>query len=326
MTGGPRAAWLVKMYRPVAALLTAALLLAPVLALADDWSTERLRGRVLQLVDGDWQPLTRGMVVPDSRLVRTLATGHVTFVRGEETVELGPNTQIQIFDKAGRKPFTTVKQDFGTVSVEAQIENVQHFAVDTPFLAAVVKGTRFIVTSNETGSSVRVRRGHVVVEDKFDKSHVLLSVGQSALVDLLKTGGDLMVGGFGILPKVEGGPLPKAISSLSSVDEPSGGLLTLGIGDEDNTGGLLDLGIGGSTGGGGLIDLGIGGGSLVGLSVGGGSGDAGQGLVNLNVGGTANTGGGGGDDDNSAPGNAGSGSRSGGRLININLGGIHLGL
>ena len=63
-------------------------------ALADDRLADKLRGPVLQFVDKQWQPLERGMIVPDSRVVRTLATGHVTFTRGGETVELGPNTQI----------------------------------------------------------------------------------------------------------------------------------------------------------------------------------------------------------------------------------------
>jgi len=44
------------------------------------------------------------MVVPDSRVIRTLNTGRVTFKRGDETVDIAPNTQIQIYDKGGRKP------------------------------------------------------------------------------------------------------------------------------------------------------------------------------------------------------------------------------
>ena len=83
------------------------------------------------------------MGVPDSRAIRTLASGRVTFTGGNETVDIAPNTQIQIFAKGGRKPFTTVKQYFGTVSVKAEVQQVQHFAVQTSYLAAVVKGTRF---------------------------------------------------------------------------------------------------------------------------------------------------------------------------------------
>lgn len=45
------------------------------------------------------------------------------------------------------------------------MENVQHFAVQTPFLAAVVKGTKFTVVSSKTGAEVAVQRGNVEVED-----------------------------------------------------------------------------------------------------------------------------------------------------------------
>ena len=83
-------------------------------------------------------------------------------------------------DKGGAKPFTTVQQSFGQVAVEAEVENVQHFAVQTPYVAAVVKGTRFTVTSDAKGASVSVQRGHVEVDDKANKTHVTISIGQSA--------------------------------------------------------------------------------------------------------------------------------------------------
>jgi hypothetical protein len=170
-------------------------------AAADDWVATKLRGPVLQLENGEWQPLNRGDVVPDERPIRTLATGHVTFVRGGETVDLGPNTLIQIHDKAGAKPFTTVTQYFGQVTVEAEVQNVQHFAVQTPYLAAVVKGTRFVVTSGKTFASVTVRRGHVAVEDKANRQHVTIGVGQSAAATSGKND-TLAVTGSGTLPVV----------------------------------------------------------------------------------------------------------------------------
>src|SRR3569623_1042975 len=114
-------------------------LLATSSALADDWTTVQLRGQVLQLVDNQWQPLARGSVVPDSRVIRTLGLSHVTFPRGQETVDLGANTQVQIHDRGtAARPNTTVAQYFGTVAVAAQVEKVQHFVVQTPYLAAVV--------------------------------------------------------------------------------------------------------------------------------------------------------------------------------------------
>src|SRR3569833_1241209 len=156
--------------------LAAAILMGtPSAAFADDLTASKLFGNVLQLVDGQWQPVVRGDVVPDGRVIRTVGFGRATFTRGNETVDVGTNTQIQIFDENRQKPFTTVKQYFGTVSVEAEVQQVQHFAVQTPYLAAVVKGTRFTVTSGKTDASVLVRRGHVEVDDRANKTHVTIA-------------------------------------------------------------------------------------------------------------------------------------------------------
>jgi hypothetical protein len=129
----------------------------------------------------------------------------VVFTRGLETLDLGPFTQVQIHDRGtAAKPNTVVQQHFGTVSVEAQVENVQHVAVETPYLAAVVKGTRFTVTSGKTGAEVSVQRGHVEVDDHHNKSHTLIAVGQSATVDAITTGDDIAVSGTGKLSSVIG--------------------------------------------------------------------------------------------------------------------------
>jgi uncharacterized membrane protein YgcG len=153
-------------------------------AFADDWIVVRLRGSVYQHVDGEWVRLQRGGMVPDSRVVRTMKTGNVEFQRGNETVTIGPDTQIQIFDEGDTKPFTTVKQYFGTVTIEAEVRQVQHFAVQTPYLAAVVKGTKFVVTSGDEGANVQVKRGHVFVEDKASKDSVTINARQSAGVSV----------------------------------------------------------------------------------------------------------------------------------------------
>lgn len=291
---------LLKMLRLLTAVLGAVLVLMPLAAFADDWTATQLRGQVVQLVDNQWQPLKRGMVVPDSRVVRTMKTGRVTFERGSETVDLGPDTQIQIYDKAGKKPFTTVKQYFGTVAIEADVRNVQHFGVDTPFLAAVVKGTRFTVTSGKTGSSVSVRRGHVAVEDLHNHHRVLLSVGQTATIDTATTGGDIAVSGSGKLPTVvdsKGKPVVVKTSTNGVKVNIAGGLVDASAGGDGVSVGVSDLA---------RVDVG-GGGSLLNVSVGGsGSGDGGSG----------------GDGSGGGTGNSG----HGGGLLNLNIGGLHLDL
>lgn len=279
------------MFRLISAVLGSALFLLPIAAAADDWTADKLRGQVLQLVDSQWQPLARGDVVPDSRLIRTTATGHVTFTRGTETIDVGPKTQLQIFDKGGAKPFTTVKQYSGSISVVADIRNVQHFGVDTPLLAAVVKGTRFTVTASKSASAVSVRRGHVAVEDLHNHHHVLLSAGQMATIDTVKTQGDIAVSGSGKLPAVvdsKGKPVDQ--NSLLKVDL-AGGFVNAGAGADGvsvRVGDLAQVDVGGSSGG----------------------------LVNVNLGGSGN-----GSSGGSSGGGGGRGS-----LLNLSLGGLHLGL
>ena len=73
-------------------------------ALADTWNVARLRGQTMQLVGSEWLPLKRGTPVTDERVVRTMANGHMALVRGNETIELGPNTQIAIATKEALNP------------------------------------------------------------------------------------------------------------------------------------------------------------------------------------------------------------------------------
>lgn len=153
-------------YAYLGSIAAAAILLVSNVALADDWQAIKLRGDVFvySAPTSTWVRLRRGDIVSDSSVVRTLQSGAVEFVRDRETIDLGPDTQIQIFDRTGRR-YTTVREFFGTVSVEANVENVQHFSVQTPFVAAVVKGTIFSVISNAKISTVTVQRGKVGVED-----------------------------------------------------------------------------------------------------------------------------------------------------------------
>ena len=311
------------------------IVLLPGVALADDWTAGQLRGGVLQLVHGKWEKLNRGDVVPDSRIVRTIASGHVRFTRGAESIDLGPDTQIQIFDRGGARPFTTISEAFGTVEIEARVENVQHFAVDTPYLAAVVKGTHFTVRSTDKMSSVAVRRGHVAVSDKLDSTMVMVSAGQAASVDSTVNGGRLLVTGRGELPVVLAGGVSVPAAP------PAGGLLGVAAGSPSGAGGnLVNLSLGGAGAGNSVLGVNIGGAgssgnSLVGVTVGGSSGTASS-LVGVSVGsasaptspvgvGVASGGSVVGVTVGSSAAPSGGNGSSGG-LVDLRVGGLHLGL
>jgi hypothetical protein len=175
-------------------LIFAALLLMAAPALADDWSAARLRGFVVANdVHGtqQWAKLARGDIVSDDRIIRTMATGYVTLMRGDETISFAPNTQGEIVDRPGQR-YTTVVQQVGEVSIEAEAREVQHFAVTTPFLVAVVKGTAFNVATDRTSSRVRVTRGLVQVLDAEKHRQYMVPAGQTVTV---AAGGAVSVSG-----------------------------------------------------------------------------------------------------------------------------------
>lgn len=167
-------------------------------AAADDWVAQKLRGEASVYANGSWVHLKRGDVVATSDVVRTMKDGQVEFIRDKETITLGPNTQIQIFDRTGRR-YTTVYDAFGTVRIEANVENVQHFSVQTPFVAATVKGTIFTVVSGKRMTKVAVQRGKVGVADLVHHTHVDVLVGQSASAGRIKA---LHIKGAGKLASV----------------------------------------------------------------------------------------------------------------------------
>jgi len=268
-------------------------------AFADDWVVVRLRGQVLQHVDGEWIKLKRGGVVPDSRVIRTLKTGNVEFERGNESVTIGPNTQIQIFDEESVKPFTTVKQYFGTVTVDAEVRRVQHFAVQTPYLAAVVKGTKFVVTSGDSGADVAVKRGHVLVEDKASHDSVTISVGQSAAVG--EDAPSMMIAGRGIGKPT---PVENGDGTPANGKGNSGNAKSDKADSNDTTGRGNGKGNGNGNNGGVSVGVSVAGVSA-GVSLGGGNGN-------------------GNGNGNSGQGNNGNGNGNGGSLLNVGVGPLNL--
>src|SRR5690606_9806762 len=66
--------------------------------------------------------------------------------------------------------------------VDVERRNVQHFSVQTPYLAAVVKGTRFTVVVDGRSARVNVERGVVQVQDTGNDLVTDIRPGQQAVV------------------------------------------------------------------------------------------------------------------------------------------------
>ncbi|WP_299347442.1 FecR family protein [uncultured Maritalea sp.] len=133
-------------------------------AFADDWVAKKLRGGVFVFQTGQWVQIKRGHVVSDESAIQTAKGARVLFARGKETIDVRGDTRIRISDRTGSKR-TVVAQDFGSITVDVEKRNVQHFEVRAPLLAAVVKGTKFTVTATKGKASIKVERGRVEARD-----------------------------------------------------------------------------------------------------------------------------------------------------------------
>lgn len=193
---------------------------------AADWTAVKLHGPVYaDAGGGNWVRLWRGAVIADGRAVRTLGSGNAVFSRGAEIVAFGPNTQGEITDRPGTRPFTIVIEQAGTVAVSAEARAVQHFSVETPYLVAVVKGTQFTVGTKPGQSDVAVARGLVSVTGRVGRRTILLPAGERVVAT---AGGGMLVSGTVVPALVH----PRIDGQIE--DEPDGGAATApgGIGDD----------------------------------------------------------------------------------------------
>jgi len=89
--------------------------------------------------------------------------GRATLVRGSDYIVVAPRSELRLPSTPQPTGFTRVIQTLGTLLFKVQHTGIPHFAVDTPMLAAVVKGTTFTVVVDQQRSAVQVIQGVVQV-------------------------------------------------------------------------------------------------------------------------------------------------------------------
>jgi hypothetical protein len=159
-----------RLVQQVSKLLAAACVLAMAsnAFAADDgaWTVGKSSGEVW-LTSSGAQPasLKQEELLKPGDTVRTGRNGRVLLRRGEETMLISPNSVVGMPAENKEGLSTTIVQQAGSILLEVEKRNVKHFEVETPYLAAVVKGTQFRVTINASSTSVDVIRGQVEVAD-----------------------------------------------------------------------------------------------------------------------------------------------------------------
>ena len=141
-------------------LLPIALLLfsgVPALAQSGDWTITETKGSVLVFDSRGQRGAVNGVALEPGAMVRTQAKSSAVLVRGREFVTLRQNAQIRIPEAARSRSIMQIIQDYGSALFNIGKQPDPHFGVETPYLAAVVKGTTFIIAVGNDGAAFGIR-------------------------------------------------------------------------------------------------------------------------------------------------------------------------
>jgi len=143
-------------------------------AAAEGWQVVASTGAVKAGAPGVMPvAVTSKQALPADSWIETAATGRIVVARGLETIAVGPNSRVML-PSAPVNGNTQILQTVGTALYQIGKQKAPHFQVDTPYLAAVVKGTTFTVSVSEGVASVDVSEGlvQVATPDGADSAYV----------------------------------------------------------------------------------------------------------------------------------------------------------
>jgi hypothetical protein len=148
-------------------------------AVADGWQVLESHGgaRFQPAGDQSWWPVRTGSRIPSGSMVATGSSGFLIIARAGESITVRPNSRVALPDEATDQ----VRQTTGDLRYRITRVPDRRFAVETPYLSLLVKGTVFEVSVGDRGAAVEVTEGRVRV-DAVRGQAVELSPGQSARI------------------------------------------------------------------------------------------------------------------------------------------------
>lgn len=177
----------------------AALVIAPFMLFAataaaaqeTPWRVTEVSGNVRIADAAGNRPATRGALLSSGATIATAGGARAVLVRGQDYVTVSPNSRLRVPTEAqhGRTGLIQMLTDWGTALFRIEHQATPHFGVQTPYLAAVVKGTVFTVTVGGQGASVQVTQGAVEVSTVDGGAAEMVRPGTIAMVassDLLQ--------------------------------------------------------------------------------------------------------------------------------------------
>ncbi len=164
------------------ALSAALLSTIPAWAASPSWTVSERSGPVTILQGGVSRIAIQDSELRSGDVVTTGQSGRAILVRGEEFMVIAPNSRLRIADPAASGGLVQVFEEAGNVIYRIKRMTMKHFAVKTPYLAAVVKGTTFSVSVGPDGASVQVIEGAVEVTTPDGGARDLIKPGMVAAI------------------------------------------------------------------------------------------------------------------------------------------------
>lgn len=145
------------------------------------WTLQETSGTV-RLVREGISPvaLTVGDRLEGGDWIETGSDGRALLTRAQDRILVAPSSRVGLPRENDGRFATRILQTLGTILLTVERQAQQHFEVETPLLAAVVKGTTFTVSVQDDGALVHVVEGLVEVRD--------LALGEAALIRPGETG------------------------------------------------------------------------------------------------------------------------------------------
>ena len=149
---------------------------------SEGWSVSESSGNVVLQRGGESVPAKRGAEVRPGDAIVTGAGGRAVLVHGQDFVTVASNTRIRIPAEQKDSLFTRFIQEVGNAIFRVEKRGTPHFSVDTPYLAAVVKGTTFSITVGPADTALQVTEGVVEVSTTDGGARELVRPGSVAMI------------------------------------------------------------------------------------------------------------------------------------------------
>jgi hypothetical protein len=150
------------------------------------WIVQELTGaafsRSHDADESQWQALGAGAQIEPGSIVRTDGSARMELTNGIDTIRLSPSTEIELPVGQNGDPVTRVIHWIGTAFFHVGKRPGPQFEVDTPYIVAIVKGTKFTTAVSEAGASIKVSEGVVGVSAAAGGPSIDVTAGGSASV------------------------------------------------------------------------------------------------------------------------------------------------